>query len=101
MAHDRADATPLPLRRKVRGAAAAGRWAAVRWWLLSLAAIGATITADATLLVVALHVSSSSTSGPASSSGVPYRHSKLLLRAGWISSSRALVQIDDARCSRE
>ncbi|EAY91409.1 hypothetical protein OsI_13033 [Oryza sativa Indica Group] len=54
--HDRVDATPLSLRRKVRGAAAAGQRAAVRWWLLSLAATGATITAPATLLAVALHV---------------------------------------------
>uniref|UniRef100_A0A0E0A6W3 O-fucosyltransferase family protein n=1 Tax=Oryza glumipatula TaxID=40148 RepID=A0A0E0A6W3_9ORYZ len=68
----------MPLRRKVRGAAAAGRRAAVRWWLLSLAATGATVTAAAALLAVALHVSSSSAaSGPASSSGVPYRLSKL------------------------
>ncbi|XP_052159237.1 O-fucosyltransferase 7-like isoform X1 [Oryza glaberrima] len=72
----------MPLRRKVRGAAAAGRRAAVRWWLLSLAATGATVTATAALLAVALHVSSSAASGPASSSGVPYRLSKQPREAG-------------------
>ncbi|KAL5200533.1 hypothetical protein ABZP36_021736 [Zizania latifolia] len=68
----------MPLRRKVRGAA--GRRAALRWWLRSLAAAGATVTAAAALLAVALHFSSSA-SGPVLS-GVPYRLSKQSREAG-------------------
>ncbi|KAG8076829.1 hypothetical protein GUJ93_ZPchr0006g40579 [Zizania palustris] len=68
----------MPLRRKVRGAA--GRRAALRWWLRSLAAVGATITAAAALLAVALHFSSSA-SGPVLS-GVRYRLSKQSREAG-------------------
>lgn len=57
----------MALRRKGRSA---GRRAAVRWWLLSLAGAGAAVTAAAALLAVALHVSASA------SAGAPYRLAK-------------------------
>ena len=60
----------MPLRRKVRPAGAA----ALRWWLLSLAATGAAVTAAAALLALALHLSGSPAAS--SSSGAPYRLSQ-------------------------
>jgi len=64
----------MPLRRKVRPAGAA----ALRWWLLSLAATGAAVTAAAALLAVALHLSGSpaASASSSSSSGAPYRLSQ-------------------------
>jgi len=56
--------------------------AALRWWLVSLATAGATVTVAAALLAVALHVSglaapsAASSGGSAASSGAPYRLSQ-------------------------
>lgn len=74
-------ADEMPLRRKVRPAGAAARRAALRWWLLSLAATGAAVTAAAALFAVALHFSGSgpgagASSASSSSSGAPYRLSQ-------------------------
>jgi hypothetical protein len=50
----------MSLRRKGRPTGAAARRASLRWWLLNLAATGATLTAAAALLAVSLHVSTTS-----------------------------------------
>jgi hypothetical protein len=63
----------MALRRKGRPA---GRRAALRWWLLSLAGAGAAVTAAAALLAVALHVSASA------SAGAPYRLAKVRATLG-------------------
>jgi hypothetical protein len=55
----------MSLRRKVRPAGAAARRASLRWWLLNLAATGATLTAAAALLAVSLHVSTTAASSSA------------------------------------
>ena len=67
----------MPARRKVRpaGAGAAALRAALRWWLVSLSTAGATVTAAAALLAVALHVSGLAAPSSASS-GAPYRLSQ-------------------------
>jgi len=49
--------------------------AALRWWLVSLATAGATVTVAAALLAVALHVSGLAAPS-AASSGAPYRLSQ-------------------------
>ena len=65
----------MALRRKGR---AAGRRAAARWWLLTLAGAGAAVTAATALLAVALHVSASASA----SGGAPYRLAKVRASPG-------------------
>jgi hypothetical protein len=49
----------------------------MRWWLLSLAATGATLTAAAALLAVSLHVSNTTDSSSSALAGAPYRLSQV------------------------